>query len=147
MLGPGTSANELTSGDHKTRQENSAKVASRRSKAKAERMLGGTVEDGQEDWLLPQRRIDVDPDDPQFRHIGDIIAGVEGFKLLRGGAVAVCSLVTSVEHAHTLVDVGSISRSKVTVVKVYEVERRHIFETYGDILGRHPEPRDNGDDT
>jgi hypothetical protein len=78
----------------------------------------------QQNHMLPSRELDVEDEELDF--IGQLLAGVEDFKVLRG-SVAVLSLSTSTEFAHLLTDASMISRGNVLVVDIYQVKRGYIF--------------------
>lgn len=125
------SKDSKTGGDNTTRnrEQNNAKVARRRAHAAAERDKGGAVKPAHKNHLIPQRELDVEADD--LVYIGQLIAGVEDFKILRS-SVAVLSLTTSTEFAHLLADAAMISRGNTLVAVLYQVKRDYVFGDDGD---------------
>lgn len=110
----------------KTTAENTAKVARRRNNERAEKNLQPDVPAEHADYLLPVLPVPLDPQIDKLESIGQLIAGVQDFKVLRG-SIAVLSLTTSVDYAHLLTDASMISRGNVIVVDIYQVSREYIF--------------------
>ena len=106
----------------RSREEETAKRARTRARANA---YGSRRDNNPHaSHLIPTRQLELD--DVELSHIGQLIAGVEDFKILRG-SVAVLSLTTSTEFAHLLADASMISRGSVIVADLYEVSRAYVF--------------------
>lgn len=113
---------------HKTTAENTAKVGRRRAIERASHDVAGRIPPLHRNHLIPQRQLDLD--DVELIEIGQLLAGVEDFKVLRG-STAVLALHTSTEFAHLLTDASLISRGSLLVVQLYQVKRSYVFGNDG----------------
>ncbi len=111
-------------GGKATGAANTTKVARRRAAAKAEETRQPRIPPRQADHRIPQRVIDLDG--VEVVPIGQVLAGVQDFKILRS-SIAVLSLTTSPEFMHTLADAAVISRGSVLVADLYEIPRTLVF--------------------
>ena len=112
--------------DERTQRRGKHEEAEKKRKTRERQRAAGIdkVERRHEDYLIPQRTLDVTDD--EIEHVGQLIAGVNDFKILRG-SIAVLNLSTSVEFAHLLTDAAAISRGNLLVADLYQVKRTYVF--------------------
>lgn len=70
--------------------------------------------------LIPDRVLDFDAS--EVVHIGQVIAQIEDYRIIRGHTV-VLNLATSLEFRHLLADAAAISRAENLVCVLYRIPR------------------------